>query len=201
MRKQVVVDSIGGNAVNPRAQSLTRDKVVDGVRDINSDGLGGSVETCNRDGCKKDGCNLHARTSECAKRIIVLKRFNCTDYTVRGTSASHRIAVSYQRIASEIPQVLKIRRPFRDRTLDSANNFAKEKPHAASFPSGFSCPGHRPHLIFRMRKAHQPFVEPSHNIVEPLDAMPRLSRAGQFMRLSRKDDHGGGTVQKLKGTE
>ena len=33
----------------------------------------------------------------------------------------------------------------------------------------------RPHFIFRMWYAHQPFIEPSHNIVEPLNPMPRLT--------------------------
>jgi hypothetical protein len=35
----------------------------------------------------------------------------------------------------------------------------------------------RVHVIFRMRNVHQPFVEPSDNVLKTLDAMPRLTRA------------------------
>src|ERR1700675_3055744 len=59
----------------------------------------------------------------------------------------------------------------------------------------------RPHFIFRMRYAHQPFIEPSHNIVEPLNPMPRLTRARQLVRLTRKNYHGSGTLQKLESAE
>src|SRR4029077_879831 len=59
----------------------------------------------------------------------------------------------------------------------------------------------RPYFIFRMGHAHQPFIEPSHNIVEPLNPMPRLTRARQLVRLTRKNDHGSRTLQKLERAE
>src|SRR5882762_5109825 len=52
-----------------------------------------------------------------------------------------------------------------------------------------------------MWHAHQPFIEPSHNIVETLNPMPRLTRARQFMRLARKNYHGSRTLQKLERAE
>src|ERR1700694_996474 len=66
---------------------------------------------------------------------------------------------------------------------------------------GFRSRLFRPHFIFRMWHAHQPFIEPSHNIVEPLDPMPRLTRARQLVRLTRKHDHSSRTLQKLKRAE
>src|ERR1700721_1775136 len=44
-------------------------------------------------------------------------------------------------------------------------------------------------VILRMRHPHQPLIKPPYDVVEALDAMPRLSRTRQFMRLSRKDSH------------
>src|SRR6267378_856303 len=58
-----------------------------------------------------------------------------------------------------------------------------------------------PHLIFRMPYSHQPFIEPSHNIVEPLNPMPRLTRTRQFMRLARENYHCGRALQKLERAE
>ena len=52
-----------------------------------------------------------------------------------------------------------------------------------------------------MRHAHHPFIEPTHDVVETFDTMPGLSRAREFVRLPGKNNHGGGTIQILEGTE
>jgi hypothetical protein len=59
----------------------------------------------------------------------------------------------------------------------------------------------RTHIVFRMRKAHDPFVEPGHNVVEAFDAMPWLSRTRELVGLARKDNHGGWPFQKLERAE
>src|SRR5208337_4325861 len=57
----------------------------------------------------------------------------------------------------------------------------------ALLAGGFRSSCFRPHFEFRVWHAHQPFVEPPHNVVEPLNPMPRFTRTRQFMGLARKD--------------
>ena len=52
-----------------------------------------------------------------------------------------------------------------------------------------------------MGNAHQPLVEPTHNVIEPLDAVPRLAGPRELVRLTRKDNHRGGPFEKLQRTE
>jgi hypothetical protein len=59
----------------------------------------------------------------------------------------------------------------------------------------------RTHIVFRMLNAHDPFVEPRHNVVETFDAMPWLSRTRELVGLARKDNHRGWASQKLERAE
>src|SRR5271155_1749126 len=52
-----------------------------------------------------------------------------------------------------------------------------------------------------MWHSHQPFVEPSHDIVEPFDAMPGLARARKLVRLAGEYDHSSWALQKLECAE
>src|SRR5579862_5230178 len=52
-----------------------------------------------------------------------------------------------------------------------------------------------------MGDAHRPFVKPSDDMIEALDTVPGLSGAGQFVRLAREDDHGGGALHIFERAE
>ena len=64
------------------------------------------------------------------------------------TQTSARLVRIIQPIRAMMPQIL--RRRFRDVLF-------------------------RTHIVFRIRNAHKPFIKPAHDVIEALDAMPRLS--------------------------
>src|SRR5207253_504538 len=43
--------------------------------------------------------------------------------------------------------------------------------------------------VFRMRYAHHPLIEPGHDVLQSLHAMPGLSRSMQAVALARENDH------------
>src|ERR1700686_1371597 len=79
--------------------------------------------------------------------------------------------------------------------------FARRRLSTALVVRGFRSLLFRSHFIPRMWYPHQPLTEPPNDFVEPLYPMPRLTRARQFMRLARKNYHGGRTLQKLERAE
>src|SRR2546423_598364 len=58
-----------------------------------------------------------------------------------------------------------------------------------------------PDVVLGMGNAHQPLIEPADNVIQALDAVPRLARTREFVRLSRKDNHCGGPLQELERAE
>ena len=52
-----------------------------------------------------------------------------------------------------------------------------------------------------MRNSHEPFIEPAHDVLKTLYAMPWLAGTGELMSLAWKDNHGGWPFQKLERAE
>src|ERR1700734_1064892 len=59
----------------------------------------------------------------------------------------------------------------------------------------------RNNVEFRVRYAHHPLIEPTHDVLKTFDTMPGLARPRELVRLPGKNNHGGGTFQILKRTE
>src|SRR5712671_7359806 len=59
----------------------------------------------------------------------------------------------------------------------------------------------RRNFVFRFRNSHQPVVKPPDNVLQPLDAMPRLAGAGKLVRLVRETHHDGGNLAELQRTK
>src|ERR1700758_430766 len=53
----------------------------------------------------------------------------------------------------------------------------------------------------RMRDAHHPPVEPTHDVFQTFDAVPGLAGAREFVCLAWKDGHGGWPFHVLERTE
>src|ERR1700704_368134 len=53
----------------------------------------------------------------------------------------------------------------------------------------------RTNIVFRMRHSHQISVEPSDNVLQPLDAVPWFAGAREFVGLARENDHRRRTLQ------
>src|SRR5262249_15949608 len=56
-------------------------------------------------------------------------------------------------------------------------------------------------VVFRLRHAHDPFIEPADNVLQTLDAMPGLSRTRQLVRLVREANHHRGYLAVLQRAE
>ncbi len=52
-----------------------------------------------------------------------------------------------------------------------------------------------------MRYAHDPFIEPTHDVIKTFDAMPGLSGTRKFVSLAWEDNHGVWAFQKFEGAE
>src|SRR5215475_9461667 len=50
----------------------------------------------------------------------------------------------------------------------------------------------RPDVVFGFRHTHQPFIEPTDDVLQALDPVPGLSRPRKLVRLVRKANHDGG---------
>src|SRR4029077_4039465 len=48
---------------------------------------------------------------------------------------------------------------------------------------------HRRDFVFRFRDAHQPMIEPAHNVLQSLDPMPWLTRAREFVGFVGESHH------------
>src|SRR3954454_5367832 len=47
----------------------------------------------------------------------------------------------------------------------------------------------RRNVVFRFRNAHQPFIEPAHDVLQAFDAMPGLTGSREFMRFVWEAHH------------
>src|SRR5207247_1582373 len=56
-------------------------------------------------------------------------------------------------------------------------------------------------FVFRFGNSHQPVVEPANNILQPLDAMPRLTRARKLVRFIGKTHHHRRNLAKFERTK
>src|SRR4029078_10002097 len=59
----------------------------------------------------------------------------------------------------------------------------------------------RRNFVFRLRNIHQPVVKPANNMLQPLDAMPRLAGTGKLVRLGREKSHVGWNLWELQRTK
>src|SRR5215471_8066037 len=56
----------------------------------------------------------------------------------------------------------------------------------------------RRNLIFRLRHALQPMIEPAHDMLETFDAVPGLTGTGKFMTFVRELDHHRGNLAEFE---
>src|SRR6266576_5400876 len=59
----------------------------------------------------------------------------------------------------------------------------------------------RSDFVFRFRNSHQSVVKPADNVLQPLDAMPRLTGAGKLVGLVRETHHYSGNFAELQRTK
>src|SRR5262244_4649456 len=57
------------------------------------------------------------------------------------------------------------------------------------------------YFIFRLRDAHQPMIEPADDVLQSLNAMPRLTRTRKLMSLVREAHHHGWNLSVLERAE
>src|SRR5574338_1446924 len=62
-------------------------------------------------------------------------------------------------------------------------------PRLASLLLRTRAPTRFANVVFRFGDAHDPFIKPPHDVLQPLDTMPRLTGARQLVRLIRETHH------------
>src|SRR5271157_1134173 len=86
--------------------------------------------------------------------------------------------------------------PREPRSRDST--FAHCTPRSIA-RSGVLCLG--AYVELWVRDAHQPLLEPAHDVIEALDAVPGLSRAREFVGLAREHDDRRRALQIFQGAK
>src|SRR5271169_573097 len=87
VRKQIFVDSLGGNAINAGTQSFTGHKVIGGVRDVNGNGLSGGEKSEDRDDGDNESRNFHANASRGPKQSAGIKTIQLYGFCGSWTSS------------------------------------------------------------------------------------------------------------------